>query len=58
MVLDRISENMASLIKLGMYGAINKDYTTTNWLYIIPFLPDAYTLQSNATIDWQVISDG
>ena len=49
---------MASLFQLGMYGAINTDYTTTNGFYVIQFLSDAYTLQSNATIDGQVISDG
>ena len=27
-VLDRISENIASFFQLGMYGAINTDYTT------------------------------
>ena len=29
-VLDRIIENMASLVQPGMYGAINTDNTTTN----------------------------
>ena len=29
-VLDRISENKASLVQSGFYGAINTDDTTTN----------------------------
>ena len=57
-VLDRISENMASLVQLDMYGAINTDDNTTNVFYLIKLLSDAYTLQNNATIDRQVISDG
>ena len=47
---------MASLFQSGMYGAINKDDTTTNGFYVIQFLSDAYTLQNNTTIDGQVIS--
>ena len=34
-VLDGISENMASLVQLGMYGAMNTYDTTTNGLYVI-----------------------
>ena len=34
-VLDRRSENMASLLQSGMYGAINIDDTTTNVFYVI-----------------------
>ena len=41
-----------------MYGAINIDDTTTNGLYVIQFLSEAYTLQNNTTIDGQVISAG
>ena len=58
MVLDGISENIASLVQLGMYGAINTDDTTTNVFYVIKFLSDAYTLKINTTIDEQVISSG
>ena len=50
-VLDGISENMASLVQLCMYGCINTYDTTTNGLYVIQFIPDAYTLQINITID-------
>ena len=49
---------MASLVKLDMYGAINTDDNKTNELYVIKFVSDAYTLQSNTTIDGQVISVG
>ena len=42
---------MASLFQSGMYGAINTDDTTTNGLYVIQFLSEAYTLQNNTTID-------
>ena len=58
MVLDKISENMASLVQSGMYGAINTDENTSNVLYFIQFLSEAYTLQNNTTIDGQVISAG
>ena len=33
--IDGISENMASLVQSGIYGAINTDETTTNGLYAI-----------------------
>ena len=38
MVLDRINENMASLVKLVMYGAINTYDTTANGFYVIQLL--------------------
>ena len=49
---------MAPLVQLGMHGAINKYYTTTNGLYIIQFLSYSYTLQNNITIDGKVIFPG
>ena len=55
-VIDGISENMASLVQSGMYGALNTDDTTTNGFYLIQFLSDAYTLKNNTTIDVHVIS--
>ena len=58
MVIDGISENMASLAQVGMYGDIHTYDTTTNGLYVIQFVSDAYTLQSHTTIDGKVISDG
>ena len=57
-VLDGISKNMASLVQLGMYGAINTDYTTINGFYVIQFVSDADTLQSNRKIDGKAVSDG
>ena len=57
-VLDRRSENMASLVQSGMYGAINTDDNTSNGLYVIKFLSEAYTLQNNTAIDGHVISAG
>ena len=42
-VIDRISDNMASLVKLGMYGAINTYDTKINGFYVIQFISDAYT---------------
>ena len=58
LVLDEISENMASSVQSGMYGDINIDYTTTNGLYVIQFLSYTYTLKNNTTIEGQVISAG
>ena len=49
---------MASLVQSGMCGAINTDDTTTNGLYVIQFISEAYTLQNNTTIYGQVISAG
>ena len=36
-VLDGISENMASLVQSGMYGAIYADDNTSNGLYVIQY---------------------
>ena len=49
---------MASLVQSGMYGAINIYDTTTNGLYVIQFISEAYTLQNNTQIGVQVISAG
>ena len=57
-VLDGISENVASLVQSGMHGAINTSDNKANGLYVIIFVPEAYTLQNIITIDGQVISDG
>ena len=53
-----ISEDMTSLVKSGMYVAINTDDNTSSGLYVIPFISEAYTLENNTTIDGQVISAG
>ena len=37
-VLDRLSENVASLYQFGMYGAIKTDETTKNEFYVIRIL--------------------
>ena len=58
MVLDRISENLDSLVQSGMYGAINTADNTSNGLCVIQFISYAYTLQKNKTIDGQVIPAG
>ena len=40
-VIDGISENMASLVQSGMYVAINTDETTKNKFYVIRFISEA-----------------
>ena len=57
-VLDGISDNMASLFESGKYGAINTTDTSTNGFYVIMFTSGAYTLQENTTIDGQIITAG
>ena len=43
-VLDGISDIMASLVESGKYGAINTTDTSTNGFYVIMFTSGAYTL--------------
>ena len=57
-VLDKISDNMASLVQSGIYGVINTDDTTTYPFNVIQFISEAYTLQNNTQVDRQVISSG
>ena len=57
-VLDGISDHMASLVESVKYGAINTTDTSTNRFYVIMFTPGAYTLQENTTIDGQIITAG
>ena len=57
-VLDGISDNMASLVKSEKYFAINTSNTETNRFYVIIFTSEAYTLQYNTTIDGQIITVG
>ena len=54
-VLDGISDNMASLVESGKYGAINTTDTSTNGFYVIMFTSGAYILQENTTIDRQIL---
>ena len=42
-VLDGISDNKASLVESGKYGAIRKTDTKTNGFYVIIFTSEAYT---------------
>ena len=56
--LDGKSENLSSLVQSVMYGAINISDNTSNVLYVIQFISEAYTLQKNTTIYGQVISAG
>ena len=56
--IDGISDNMASLVKSGKYGAINIDDTQTIGYYFIKFISEAYTLKNNTTIDRQIVTFG
>ena len=57
-VLDGISDNIASLVKYGKYVAINTADTSTNGYYFINLISEAYTLQNNTTIDGKIITAG
>ena len=57
-VLDCISDNMASLVESVKYGAINTTGTSTNGFYVIMFTSGAYKLQENTTIDGQILIAG
>ena len=50
-----ISDNMASLIQLEKFGAINALYPTTMGYYVIKFLSEPYTLQEDHTKYGQLI---
>ena len=45
-----ISENIAYLLKLGKYGAINARYPTTMGCCVIKYLSEPYTLQEDQAI--------
>ena len=49
---------MTSVVQPAMYGAINREDTTKNGLYVIQFISESYTLQINTIIDGHVISSG
>ena len=57
-VLDGISDNMASLVESIKYGAIKTTDTSTNEFYVIMFTSGAYTLQENTTIDGKILIAG
>ena len=54
-VMYGISDNMASLIQLEKFGAINALYPTTMGYYVIKFLSEPYTLQEDHTKYGQLI---
>ena len=49
---------MASLVQSVKYFGINAADTTTNGLYFIQLISEAYTLQNSTKIDGRIISDG
>ena len=57
-VLDGISDNMASLVESGKYVALIKTEISTNGFYVIMFTSGAYKLQENTTIDGQILTSG
>ena len=57
-VIDGISDNMASLVQSRKYGAINTTDTSTNVFYIIMFKSEAYKLHDNKTIDGKIRTSG
>ena len=57
-VIDGISDNMASLVESVKYGSINTTDAETNGFYVIMFTSEAYTLQYNTKIDEKIITAG
>ena len=57
-VLEKISDNMASLVESGKYRAINKTDTSINGFYVIMLTSESYKLQENTTIYGQIITAG
>ena len=53
-MLDGISDNMASIVQLGKYGAINAADLTTMVYYVIKYLSGPYTLHEYQTTHGQV----
>ena len=58
LVLDGISDNMASISQLGKYGYINAEDTTTIRYYAIKYLSEQCTLQEDQTTYGQVSNAG
>ena len=58
LVLDGISENMASLVQLGKYRSIYAAYLTTMGYYVIKYRYEPYTLQEEQTTHGQVSKAG
>ena len=57
-VLDGISDNMASLVEPRKYGAINTTDTKTNGFHVIMFTSEEYKLQDNKKMDGKIITAG
>ena len=57
-VLDVISDNMASLVKSGKYSAVNRTDTAKNGFTVIMFKSEAYKLEDNTAIYGQNITAG
>ena len=57
-VLDGISDNVASLVESVKYVSINTTYKENNGFYVIMFRSEAYTLQDTTTIDGKIITSG
>ena len=57
-VLDGISDNMASLVQSGKYGSMKTTFTSTMVYYIIKFVSEAYNLQEDTTCDKKISSAG
>ena len=49
--IDGISDNMASILQLGKYGAMNASDPTTMGYYVIKYLSKPHTLQEYQTTD-------
>ena len=57
-VLDIISDNMASLVQLCKYGAINEAGPTTMGYYVIKYPYEPYIAQEDQTTDGPVSKAG
>ena len=57
-MLDGISDNMASIVQLGKYGAINVADPTSVEYYVIKYLSEPYTLNEYQTTYGQVSKAG
>ena len=57
-MLDGISDNMDSILKLGKCGAINALDPETMGYYVVNYLSETYILQGDQTTDGQVNKAG
>ena len=53
-LIDGISDSIASLAQLGKYGAINAADPTTMGYYVIKYLSEPCTLQEDQATDGQL----